>query len=80
MQKSTVQKAHQSKVLKDRFKTPEGEVTRRQISDAAKRLQASEYGFKAAEHLRKMNNSFESKEATSIRSREAWAVMGIGLV
>jgi len=63
--KTEDQKRAQSEKLKARFQTPEGEVTRQQISEASKKMQASEYGEIAAEHLRTMTRSPEGRARIS---------------
>lgn len=74
--KTTEQKVRQSEKLKSRFQTPEGEVTRHQISEAAKKLQASPYGERAAAHLRELTSRPEVREAISQRMKESWAKGG----
>lgn len=70
--KTPEQRQAQSEKLKARFKTPEGEETRRQISEAAKKLQAGEYGAVAAQHLRQLNSQPEQRIALSIKSKAMW--------
>ena len=70
--KTEAQKKHQSEVLKKRFKTPEGEKTREQISRAAKELMQTEYRGQAANHLRALNNNPERKARISKQTKERW--------
>jgi DNA mismatch endonuclease (patch repair protein) len=71
-EKTPAQKQAQSEKLKRRFQTPEGEITRRQIAAHAKLVQDSGYREKAAEHLRRLNNSPEQRAQTSERSKAKW--------
>lgn len=70
--KTPEQRRTQSEKLKARFKTPEGQETRRQISEAAKKMQAGEYGAVAARHLRQLNAQPEQRAAAAIRSKAMW--------
>jgi DNA mismatch endonuclease (patch repair protein) len=72
-EKTPEQKEHQSDTLKKRFQTPEGEVTRKQISDAAVRMMATDYRAQATKHLQDLNNSEEQRAFLSIKSKERWA-------
>jgi very-short-patch-repair endonuclease len=63
--KTKDQREKQSEKLKLRFKTPEGDLTRDQISKAAKKMQAGPYGKRAAEHLTNMNRSLEGRARIS---------------
>lgn len=71
--KTEEQKHRQSEVLKARFQTPEGQVTRRQISEAAKASMAAGYRHKAARHLRALNASPSRRAAISAESKRRWA-------
>lgn len=62
----------QSETLKARFQTPEGEITRKQISEASKIMQAGEYGAKAAAHLKKLNADPEQRERLRKETTERW--------
>jgi very-short-patch-repair endonuclease len=66
------QREKQSRTLKDRFKTPEGEITREAIRAAAHRMQESGYRERAAEHLRKLNQEPARREATKKRTTAMW--------
>jgi very-short-patch-repair endonuclease len=68
--KSAEQKLRQSETLKARFQTPAGEVTRKQISEAAKKLMATEYRQKASDHLR--DYAKQHREEFSRLARERW--------
>lgn len=70
--KTPEQRQAQSEKLKTRFKTPEGQETRRQISEAAKKLQAGEYGAVAAQHLRQLNAQPEQRAARSVEFKARW--------
>lgn len=71
--KTEGQKERQSKVLKERFRTPGGEITRKQISEASKRMQASDYGVRAAEHLRGLTRSPEGRHRISQQMQVLYA-------
>lgn len=62
----------QSRTLKARFQTPEGEVTKKQISEASKRMQAGPYGKRASDHLRRLNNTSEQREFLRQQTKERW--------
>jgi very-short-patch-repair endonuclease len=68
--KSEAQKQKQSETLKARFRTPLGEVTRQQISEASKKLMQTEYKSKAASHLRRYVR--EHREVFVKSSRRMW--------
>ena len=70
--RSPEQRSAQSEKIKARFRTPEGEVTRRQISEAAKRMQASESGKRSQEHLRRLNQDPEQRAARGRESNGRW--------
>lgn len=74
-QKTETQKRAQSEKLKARFQTPEGEVTRKQISLAAKRKMDSGYREQAAAHLRALNTP-EARQTNSRRMKILWAQEG----
>ena len=68
--KTEKQKKHQSRKLKERFKTPEGEITRKQIGEASRKLNADPV-FKARKSKiskeiqnRPENKLFHSKQST----------------
>ena len=71
--KTDEQKRAQSEKLKARFRTRAGEITRRQISENAKRVMDLGYREQAAEHLRYLNNTPEQRSAVSQKSRKRWA-------
>lgn len=52
--KTEEQKHKQSKKLKARFQTPQGEITREQIRQASIRMQQGDYGDQAKAHLQSM--------------------------
>lgn len=70
--KTPEQKAAQSRKLKDRFRTPEGEKTRQEIAEAARRMQAGDYGSRAAAHLRELNSRPDQKARRSAESKARW--------
>lgn len=70
--KTEAQKRHQSRVLKKRFQTPEGEKTRKQISEASKRLMQTGYRQQAAEHLRQLNRSEKRRKQLSKETTKRW--------
>lgn len=70
--KTEEQKLVQSEKLKARFKTPEGEETRRQIAEASKAMQAGEYGQRAAAHLRAVNSDPEQRAARGLETKARW--------
>jgi DNA mismatch endonuclease (patch repair protein) len=70
--KTVSQRLHQSLTLKARFRTKSGDVTRRQISEASRRLQATGYRERAAQHLRVLNSRPEQKAARSAESKARW--------
>jgi len=71
--KTEAQKTAQSELLKARFKTEAGEVTRKQIAVAALKLQASGYREQASEHLRTLNSDPQQKAARSRETKARWA-------
>lgn len=70
--KSEGQKEAQSEKLKKRFQTPVGEITRQQISEASKRMQAGPYREQAAAHLTALNKTPEYRELRRQQSKERW--------
>lgn len=70
--KSEKEREHQSLILKRRFCTPEGEITRKQISEAAKKAMDNGYKERASEHLRKLNSTPEQREFLRILTSERW--------
>lgn len=71
--RTEAQRQAQSEKLKARFQTAEGQATRQRISEAAKAMQAGEYGKAAAEHLRRITADPENRKEIGIRSKQAWA-------
>jgi len=71
--KTTDQRQAQSKKLKDRFQTSEGEVTRKLISEASRKMQASEYGPRAAQHLRNYNARPDTRAWRASKSKAMWS-------
>ena len=67
--KTDKQRRAQSSKLKERFQTVEGEVTRKQISDASKRLMQTPYRDKASEHLTRYNRDHRQEKAVESRTR-----------
>lgn len=65
-------KEHQSKTLIARFKTPEGQITKQQISKRAKEVMDAGYKIQAGEHLRKLNADPEQRAARGRESQERW--------
>ena len=70
--KTEDQKRAQSEKLKRRFQTPEGEITRQQISQAAQKLMETGYREQAADHLREINQKPEQKEFLRGVTTERW--------
>lgn len=68
--KSDVQKRRQSEVLRARFQTPVGEVTRKQISESSKRFMQTGYREKATVHLRRYVE--EHRDVFVKSSRKMW--------
>jgi DNA mismatch endonuclease (patch repair protein) len=71
-EKTEVQKQTQSKKLKTRFQTSAGEITRSQIANAAKRMQASESGDRSKAHLVKLNSDPVRKAQISQETKARW--------
>lgn len=71
--KTQEQRQVQSRKLKTRFQTPDGEITRHQISEASIRMQSGPIGIRAAEHLRWMAQSPDGRERSRIQSRAMYA-------
>ncbi len=71
--KSEEQKIKQSNTLKERFKTPQGEETRKKISQASAKMQQSEIGDRIKESLRKSNKNPVSICKKSNKSKAMWA-------
>lgn len=70
--KTEAQKQHQSQVLKARFQTEAGEITRQQIRDAAKRHMDNGYKEKASQFLRHLNNTPEARARISQTMLKEW--------
>lgn len=70
--KTEEQRIRQSQTLRRRFQTPEGEITRKQISDAAKRLMQTSYKERAVQHLRELSNCPRRRKEMSRRAKERW--------
>jgi very-short-patch-repair endonuclease len=71
-QKTESQRKAQSEKLILRFQTEAGDITRHQISEAAQKLQASEYRVRASDHLRALNSSPERRAQISREGKERW--------
>lgn len=71
--KSEEQKTRQSKKLKARFNTPQGEITRGQISQASIKMQQSEVGERIKDALRETNKNPISLAKKSKKSKAMWA-------
>lgn len=71
--KTEEQKARQSETLKARFKTPQGETTRKQISQASIKMQQSEVGDRIKDALRETNKNPVSLAKKSEKSKAMWA-------
>lgn len=67
--KDDEQRRHQSAMLRRRFQTVEGQVTREQIASASKRLMQTPYKAKAAAFLVEYNRSHREEIAESMRVR-----------
>jgi len=72
-QKSEAQKQAQSKKLIERFQTEAGALTKKQIAEAAKKMQQGPYGKIVAEHLRKLNRDPEMRARIDAKTRERYA-------
>jgi very-short-patch-repair endonuclease len=70
--KTESQKKAQSNKLKERFKTPEGEVTRKQISKAAHEMQESGYREKASAFLTQLNRREDMRVLRRSQSKARW--------
>lgn len=70
--KTPAQREAQSSKLKARFQTPEGEITRQQISATSKRMQASESGVRCQNHLRKLNSDPVERAARRSETVARW--------
>jgi very-short-patch-repair endonuclease len=72
--KTDSQKKNQSEILKKRFQTPDGEITRNQIGIASKKLNADPE-FKAKKSLKsfEVQNRPESKNIRSKASKKMWS-------
>jgi DNA mismatch endonuclease (patch repair protein) len=70
--KTEEQRTAQSNKLKARFKTAEGEETRRQIAAASRRLHESGYQERAAAHLREINNDPERRAQLRQETQARW--------
>lgn len=67
-------KEKHSKVLKNRFKTPEGEITRNQIGEASKERNSDpEYKRKQKITFKKVQNRPELKRKKSLRAKKMWS-------
>lgn len=71
--KTEEQKAAQSEKLKARFQSEAGQITRAQISQAAKQLHANGYREIAAEFLGRLNRSPERREELRSTMLDRWA-------
>lgn len=71
--KTPQQKKAQSEKLKRRFQTPEGEITRKQISEASRRLHHEQgYREKAAAHLRAYGKDPEVRKQRREKTKARW--------
>ena len=70
--KTEEQKTRQSEVLKARFQTVEGEITRGQIRDASLRLMESGYREVLIHRVTEMNRSAERRQAVSLETKARW--------
>ena len=70
--KSDAQREHQSNALLARFQTEAGAVTRQKISDASRRMYASESGVRSRSALVKMNRTAIRRAAVSDSTRAGW--------
>jgi very-short-patch-repair endonuclease len=72
--KSEAQKVAQSECLKERFKTPDGEITRNQIAEASKKFNSNPEVIKRKREIsREIQNRPEVKKARSKKSKEMWS-------
>lgn len=71
--KTQEQREAQSKKLKDRFQTPEGEVTRQRIAIAARQMQASESGQRSQALFRSQALDPNHRVKLSQQSKARWA-------
>lgn len=75
--KSPEQRTAQSRTLKARFQTPEGEVTREQIRAASLSMQAGPVGVRIADKLRAINDRPEMRELHRKEMQLRWAGGGL---
>lgn len=76
-QKTELQKQIQSKKLKERFQTFEGEITRKQIGEASKRLNANpKFHEEKCRKSKEIQNRPEMKKLRSERSKGMWSDPG----
>lgn len=70
--KTDEQKVRQSETLRARFQTPEGQVTKAQISEASKRLMAGPYREVLRQRITTLNSVPERRADMSVKSKERW--------
>jgi DNA mismatch endonuclease (patch repair protein) len=71
--KTEKQKRHQSEKLKERFKTPDGENTRKQIGEASKRLNADpEFKKRKSAISKEIQNRPENRLSRALTSKKMW--------
>jgi len=72
--KTKEQKRTQSKKLKARFKTPEGEITRKKIGEACKRFNADPvFKERKKKKSKEIQNKPEIKKLRSMKAKEMWS-------
>lgn len=75
--KSDESKKLQSEILKERFKTPEGELTRKIIGENSRRINSNPDFLKRKSIISKeVQNRPENKKMRSIKSKEMWSDPG----
>ena len=70
--KTDAQKKQQSETLIARFQTPEGQITRRQISEASQRLMSTEYRQVNIDRLIALNRTPEARLRSTQRIQDRW--------
>lgn len=71
--KTTEQRERQSEILKQRFKTSEGEITREKITRASRNLNSDPSFLKRKSKISKeVQNRLDSKSVRSEKSKEMW--------
>lgn len=75
--KSKEEKGHQARKMREHYQSPEGNLTRRKVSEASKRLHANGYRERAAQHLRRMGQDPKMREFRSTLMKKRWESEGL---